>query len=121
MKGVLYFRKSQTKLKVAIVATKKTITQGLMFRKRLPADHGMLFVFADYQPRSFWMKNTYIPLDVLFIKDDQIVDIQPNAVPLSLQSIPTPKKCNIVLEVNANYAQMHDIKIGDRIHVEFPN
>jgi uncharacterized membrane protein (UPF0127 family) len=119
MKGVLYFRKTQTKLKIAIVATEKTIAHGLMFRKRLAADHGMLFVFPDYQPRSFWMKNTYIPLDVLFIKDDVIVDIQPNAVPLSLELLPTQKKCNVVLEVNANYAQTHGIKIGDRIHLEF--
>lgn len=119
MKGTLYFLKNATKLKLEIVSTASTIKKGLMFRKKLQANHGMLFVFADYKPRSFWMKNTYIPLDVLFLQDDLIVDLHSNATPLSLQHIPTAQNCNVVLEVNAGYIQAHHIKIGDRIHIDF--
>jgi uncharacterized membrane protein (UPF0127 family) len=80
--------------------------RGLMFRKSMPTDHGMLFIFPDELPRSFWMKNTYLPLDIIFINSThQVVGVVHHAEPLTMtpRSIPTPAQ--YVLEVNAGFAK----------------
>jgi uncharacterized protein len=90
--------------------------RGLMFRKSLPEGQGMLFDFKRDQPVSFWMHNTYISLDMIFISSDgRIVHIVQNAKPLSDDLIPSTAPVRAVLEVIAGTAQKLGIAIGDRV------
>ncbi|WP_347313300.1 DUF192 domain-containing protein [Defluviimonas sp. SAOS-178_SWC] len=78
---------------------------GLMFRKRLPASAGMLFIYEHPQPVSFWMKNTLIPLDMVFIGPDGRVNaVHANAVPGDLTPIPGPDGTLMVLEIQGGLA-----------------
>jgi uncharacterized membrane protein (UPF0127 family) len=91
--------------------------QGLMFRKSLAADAGMLFDFGATRPAAFWMKNTYIPLDMLFIAaDGRIADIHERAVPFSEATITSKVPVRAVLEVNGGTVQRLGIKPGDVVH-----
>ena len=88
--------------------------RGLMFRKELASDAGMLFDFGDEGPRAFWMKNTLIPLDMLFIKANGIVArIASNAKPLSEDSIPSYEPVRAVLEIPGGRAAQLGLKAGD--------
>ncbi|TNE78379.1 MAG: DUF192 domain-containing protein [Bacteroidetes bacterium] len=99
---------------IEIVTDEYGITTGLMYRRSMLNDRGMLFIFPDIRPRSFWMKNTHIPLDIIFIDDNyRIVTIQPNTKPFSEQSIPSYKPAKYVLEVNAGTAAKLKWKEGD--------
>lgn len=99
---------------IEIVADEYGITTGLMYRKSMLADRGMLFIFPDVRPRSFWMKNTHIPLDIIFINESKrIVTIQANTKPFSEQSVPSYKDAKYVLEVNAGTAARLNWKEGD--------
>jgi YVTN family beta-propeller protein len=93
--------------------------RGLMFRQHLPWNAGMLFAFNDEYPRTFWMKNTLIPLDMIFVdSDSKIVDIIENVPPCKLDECPTyPSKepAQHVLEVNAGFVQDKGVKIGDHL------
>ena len=91
--------------------------RGLMYRKRkLKYNEGMLFKYT-YKKNSMWMKNTYIPLDVIFLDGDMnIVGYVKDAVPLSLKSISIDKKSNNVLEMNSGSIDYFDMKIGDKIN-----
>lgn len=97
-------------------------SRGLMFRQSLEWNNGMFFVFKEQGSLSFWMKNTYIPLDMIFISRDlQIVDIKENVQPCLEQNCPIyPSKepAKYVLEVNAGFAQQNGIKIGDTLSLE---
>ena len=74
---------------VEFALTPASQARGLMWRDELPADHGMLFVFSDSRPRSFWMKNTPLPLDIIYIGEDaRIVSIAARTTPYSTRSIP---------------------------------
>ena len=88
--------------------------KGLMFRRSLNADAGMLFLFPKAQRQTFWMKNTFIPLDMLFIRPDgTIISIHPNAVPQSLQPISSVGEASAVLEINGGETSALDIQAGD--------
>ena len=90
--------------------------RGLMFRKSLPEGCGMLFDFKVEQPVSFWMHNTYIPLDMIFIAGNgRIVHIVEHAKPMSDALIPSEYPVRAVLEVIAGTAEKFDIKVGDRV------
>ena len=90
--------------------------RGLMFRKSLPEGQGMLFDFKRDQSVSFWMHNTYISLDMIFISDDgRIAHIVENAKPLSDDLIPSGAPVRGVLEVIAGTAQQLGIAPGDRV------
>jgi uncharacterized membrane protein (UPF0127 family) len=96
--------------------TPQQMAQGLMYRRAMAADAGMLFEYERAQPVSFWMKNTLIPLDMLFIGADGVVlDIHERAVPLSLDPIGTDKPVLAVLELNGGTVSRLGIKRGDRI------
>jgi len=87
--------------------------QGLMFRDALAADHGMLFVYAAPQAVAFWMKNTRLPLDMLFIRADGIVStIHENAVPFDETAIPGGDAVQFVLEINGGLARRLGIAPG---------
>ncbi len=90
--------------------------QGLMHRRNMKQNRGMLFIFEDEQERSFWMKNTHIPLDILYVATDKtIVSIIENASPKSEESLESIYPAKYVVEVNAGYVTQHQIKIGDQI------
>jgi uncharacterized protein len=90
--------------------------QGLMFRRSMPANRGMLFDFAKVEPVSMWMQNTYISLDMLFIRPNgTIARIATNAEPLSTRTIPSGEPVLAVLELNAGTAVRLGIKPGDRV------
>ena len=89
-----------------------------MYRTSLPEDGGMLFVFPEQSKQSFWMKNTLIPLDMLFIDGDgRIVGIHPDAVPLSEAPISVGKPSTYVLEVNGGWAARHGVHPGDTVEL----
>jgi uncharacterized membrane protein (UPF0127 family) len=89
---------------------------GLMFRKELPEGHGMLFDFQEDQPVQFWMHNTYIPLDMIFIAGDgHIVRVAQDAKPMSDDLIPSGRPARAVLEVIAGTARKLGIAPGDRV------
>jgi uncharacterized membrane protein (UPF0127 family) len=90
--------------------------RGLMFREKLGPYEGMLFDFMREQPVSFWMKNTLIPLDMLFIGGDGTIrSIHANAVPRSTDSIPAGHPVRAVLEINGGSARLLGIKVGDKV------
>ncbi len=101
---------------VELAATPEDRTRGLMFRRKLDADAGMLFDFETDAPVAMWMKNTLIPLDMLFIDaGGRIVNIHQRAVPGSLASIPSAGPVRAVLELNGGTVARLKIRPGDRV------
>jgi uncharacterized membrane protein (UPF0127 family) len=91
-------------------------SKGLMFRKELPEGQGMLFDFQREQETSFWMENTYISLDIIFIRaDGRILRIAENTEPLSQKLIPSGGPIRGVLEVIAGTSRKLGIAVGDRV------
>jgi uncharacterized protein len=90
--------------------------QGLMYRYSMDENNGMFFIFEEEAPRAFWMKNTYIPLDIIYIgADNEIVSIQKYTQPKSTYSLPSEKPAKYVLEVNAGFSDKFGLKPGDKI------
>lgn len=105
---------------VEIAATEASREKGLMNRRYMPADRGMLFEFERNEPVAFWMKNTYIALDMIFIAPDGTVTrIVPQAEPLSETTIPSGGPCLAVLELNGGAAAQIGLKVGDRVRHPF--
>jgi uncharacterized protein len=101
---------------VELAVTPEEQAKGLMFRRELPEKQGMLFDFHREQPTSFWMKNTYIPLDMIFIRaDGRILRIAENTVPLSEAMVPSGGPVRAVLEVIGGTAKKLGIAPGDRV------
>jgi hypothetical protein len=93
---------------------------GLMYRKELPEGRGMLFDFHEEQPVQFWMHNTYISLDMIFIAGDgRVVRVAENAKPMSDELIPSGRPVRAVLEVIAGTARKFGIAAGDRVTGSF--
>jgi uncharacterized protein len=104
------------KFDVEMAVTEAQREHGLMFRKQLGPYEGMLFDFFHEQPVTFWMKNTLIPLDMVFIgSDGTIKHIHANAVPLSTDTIPSHFPVRAVLEINGGSARLLGIKPGDKV------
>lgn len=105
-------------IKVEIADDNQERDDGLMFREALGKNSGMLFVFEDEDYRSFWMKNTLIPLDILFINDDlEIVDIK-NAVPCKEDPCALYKSsapARYALEINSNFTIENGVNTGDKL------
>ena len=101
---------------VELADTDETRASGLMYRKSLPEGRGMLFDFKQEQPVSFWMHNTYIPLDMIFIRaDGRILRIAENTEPLSDRLVPSGGPVQGVLEVIGGTARKLGIAPGDRV------
>jgi uncharacterized protein len=101
---------------VELVTNDAERARGLMFRKELPEGQGMLFDFEREQPVSFWMHNTYISLDMIFIRGDgRILSIAENTEPLSDRLVPSGGPVRAVLEVIAGTAVKLGIAPGDRV------
>lgn len=89
---------------------------GLMYRESMEEDQGMLFIFENEEPRGFYMKNTNIPLDLIFLDSkNKIVSISKNAKPKSMETIPSEVPAQYVLEVNAGLADEWNLSIGDSL------
>ena len=92
---------------------------GLQYRRDLPPDRGMIFLFPAESEHSFWMKNTPIPLDMIFIsKDLKIVGIVEQAVPFSTDSRSVSAASQFVLEINGGLSKRHGIKAGDSVRFQ---
>jgi uncharacterized membrane protein (UPF0127 family) len=103
-----------------IAASDATRERGLMDRRYMAANHGMLFEFDRDEPVAFWMKNTYIPLDMIFISPSGVVThIAANAEPLSERVIPSGGPCIAVLELNGGTAASIGVKVGDKVRHPF--
>ncbi len=101
---------------VELATTGDQLAQGLMYRPKMAADAGMLFDFGNPRPVSMWMKNTLIPLDMLFIAaDGKVLGISQRAVPHSLALIESPGPVKAVLELNGGTASRLGLKVGDRV------
>ena len=96
--------------------TYEQMKTGLMNRTELADDAGMLFLFSNVKPRSFWMKDTLIPLDIIFIKEDRkILHIHPMALPLDETGILSQGPAAAVLEINGGKAAALGIGVGDLV------
>ena len=105
---------SEVPVHVEIADTAESRSVGLMYRKELPPDHGMVFLFEEGSDHSFWMKNTPLPLDMIFIsKDGRVVGIQADTVPFSLDPRHVGVPSRVVLEVPAGFAAAHGLAAGD--------
>lgn len=101
---------------VEIARTERQQRQGLMFRRRLASNGGMLFIFPSVKVLNMWMKNTYLPLDMLFIDaSGRIVNIVERTVPGSLEAISSVERAMAVLEVNGGTSSRLKIQKGDRV------
>lgn len=107
--------KGELSFKVEIADDVSERSMGLMFRETLPADQGMLFVFQQTQPVGFWMKNTPLPLDLIFIGEDGKVKTIRQGEPQSEAVIAPNGPVRFVLELNAGTAVARGIKDGDQI------
>lgn len=105
------------RLKVRIADTSLTLAQGLMWEKELPQNEGMLFVFPGPTEAGFWGKNTYIPLDVAFVKKNEIVEIQ-NITPLSTRIVRSKHFCDKAIEANCGYFKKNGITAGTKFEIE---
>lgn len=102
---------------VEVMRSGPELEHGLMFRRFMPPDRGMLFDFKTEKPVMMWMKNTYLPLDMVFIaKSGRVVGIAENTEPLSEKIIPSGAPTYGVLELNAGTAAKIGLKVGDEVH-----
>jgi uncharacterized protein len=101
---------------VEVARDDATRTQGLMYRRKMAPDHGMLFDFERTEPVTMWMKNTYLPLDMVFIRADGTVSrVAADTEPLSTRIIPSGEPVLSVLELNAGTAARLGIHAGDTV------
>jgi len=108
-----------TLLNVEVADTDVRREQGLMFRRKLPDDGGMIFLFDREQEITMWMKNTYIPLDMVFIGSDwRIVNIAYNAEPFSTDVISSVRPASRVLEIAAGQAGRLGLAPGDAVFLQ---
>ena len=110
-------RESVFQVEVADTPAKREL--GLQYRRELAADRGMIFLFSAPSVQAFWMKNTPLPLDMIFIGSDRkIVGIVEQTVPFSLDSRSVGRPSQFVLEINGGLAKRHGIKAGDAVRFE---
>lgn len=101
---------------VEVMRTPEQRARGLMHRKYMPADRGMLFDFQRVEPVAMWMQNTFISLDMLFIRaDGTIARIAERTEPLSTRTIPSGEPVLSVLEINGGVSETLGLKPGDRV------
>jgi uncharacterized membrane protein (UPF0127 family) len=106
-------------VEVEIVSTSAQIERGLMFREHLPPDQGMLFLMKEERNWPFWMRNTLIPLDMIFIASDMTVaGVVQNAEPRTETLREVGKPSLYVLEVNGGFSAAHKIAEGTKVQFE---
>ena len=106
-------------IEIEIADNQEDIMQGLMFRNHLGPDQGMFFIFQEEEERIFWMKDTPLSLDIIFVnKDLKIIDIARHTVPYSTEPIPSIHPARYVVEVNAGYCDFHGIENLDYVRYD---
>ena len=106
-------------LRVQVADTDAARQTGLMYRRSMPETEGMLFIFEQVRPVAFWMKNTVLSLDILFIDDaGRVMNIARGTVPFSLDPIPAAGPARAVLELNAGASARLGIQVGDRVRYQ---
>lgn len=113
-----------TTVELETAYTPEERAEGLMFREELGEDEGMIFVYDESEERSFWMKNTLIPLDMIFVQSDRTVDSvkkadpEPDVPDEELESYESDGPALFVIEVNQNYSEKHGITEGTDVVLE---
>lgn len=103
-------------VRVEVAKTSEQRRVWLMYRAQVPDNHGMLFVFEDEKELSFWMQNTYIGLDLLYVSSDGIIKhIHNDAKPLDLTGLPSIVPVQYVIEVNDQFVEKYGIQVGDMV------
>ena len=103
----------QIDFKVETSKTPQELALGLMYRKSMPQNQGMIFLFPSPQQTAFWMKNTYLPLDMIFVNDKhQISGIVENVQPLNENLVYSPARTIAVIELNAGMAKAKNLRRG---------
>jgi len=125
--GFSTVRFPEVQFEVEVARTAAQRTRGLMFRESMPANRGMIFVFNDDAVRNFWMKNTLIPLDMIFAdRDGKVISVSENVQPCKEKD---SSRClnysslfpaRYVLEINAGLARFHHIQPGSRMDIFIP-
>lgn len=111
--------KGEVSFQVEIAGTPEKREVGLMYRRELPSGHGMLFIFPAEKINSFWMKNTPIPLDMIFIsRERKIVGIVHETVPFSLDGRSVSVPSQYVLEINGGLSHRYGFKAGDVVRFD---
>lgn len=104
------------KFTLEVADTPDKQAKGLMFRRELPRSEGMIFVYESERINSMWMKNTYIPLDMIFLdKDKKVVGILENVPPLTLDSRRVDQPSKFVIELNAGMVKEVGLQVGDLV------
>jgi uncharacterized membrane protein (UPF0127 family) len=114
---------SDLKIEAELAYTDETRMKGLMFRETLPEDGGMLFIFPYMDLHSFWMKNTLIGLDIIWLNDKKEIVYFTTAQPCTedpCASYGPMQKAKYVLEVNEGFAKKHSLKVGTRLEFTIP-
>lgn len=111
---------NQWKITVEIADTRESQEKGLMNRKSLDEDKGMLFVYDRDSRKSFWMKNTLIPLSIAYIAADGTIREIYDMEPLSTRTVDSRYSVRYALEVNQGAFQRHGIKVGDKVEFTAP-
>jgi uncharacterized membrane protein (UPF0127 family) len=112
-------RRGLVKLQVQVADTDERRQTGLMYRQSMPETEGMLFVFQQVRPVAFWMKNTILSLDILFVDPQgRVLNIARGTTPFSLAAIPSDGPARAVLELNAGASERLGIDVGDRLRLE---
>lgn len=105
-----------TSINIELARSEKETQQGLMYRTNMTDQQGMLFLFSTSEPRSFWMKNTVISLDILFVDENyRITTIRPNTKPFSQDPVRSNGNAMFVVEVNAGFCERYGVQVGDNI------
>jgi hypothetical protein len=107
-----------------IADTPERIQRGYMFRREVGDGEGMIFVFPEPGIHSFWMKNTLVPLDMLWLEEDgRVIHVEASVPPCRADPCPgygPPRKARYVLEVRGGTAAREGLVIGDRVRISFP-
>ncbi|MDP4742823.1 MAG: DUF192 domain-containing protein [Schleiferiaceae bacterium] len=99
--------------RLELAETAAETAQGMMYRRSVPEGTGMLFIMTEERPQSFWMRNTYVPLDIIYLKaDGAVVSIQANAQPMNEMPLPSEGPAKYVLEIAGGGSAQYGIKPG---------
>ena len=116
---VLSGSQGERRITVEVVSSPRAVERGLMYRQHLPLDEGMLFLMGEEDIQSFWMRNTLIPLDMMFIdKNFKVVGIVENAEPRSEKSRSVGIPSSYVLEVNGGWSAQNGVAAGTMVKFE---
>lgn len=104
-----------TPIVVELAANEADRAQGLMHRKKMDPDKGMLFIYPDDKPRRFWMKNTFLPLSIAFLDREGVILRMADMEPLTTERTPSLYPARYALEMNRGWFDAHEVKVGDTV------